>query len=160
MVTIEKIFTPDIQKQADAILVNYETKRASILEILRLLQEQYGYISLEIEEAVAKYLELPVIDVHEVVTFYTLFYRQPKAKTRFNVCRTLSCALLGGTDIIKYLEQKLGIKAGEKTPDGKFSLQAVECLGACEIAPMMQLNDNEYIGCLTKQKIDELIKKA
>jgi NADH-quinone oxidoreductase E subunit len=153
------IFTTAIKAKADAILANYETKRASILEVMRLLQEEYGSINLEIEKAVAEYLEIPAIDVHEVVTFYTIFYREPKAQTRFNICRTLSCALLGGEEIVKYCEQKLGIKAGEKTPDGKFSIQTVECLGACEIAPMLQLNDEEYIGPLTKEKIDELINR-
>ncbi len=144
--------------KADALVAKYETKRASILEVLRLLQEHYGHITLEMEEAVAQYLELPAINVREVMTFYSLFYSEPKAKTRFHVCRTLTCALLGGEEMVKHLQEKLGIKAGQKTADGKFSIETVECLGACEIAPMMQLNDKEYIGPLTKEKIDALIK--
>ena len=155
---MNQIFTPEIKTKADAILTRYETKRASILEILRLLQETYGHISLETEEAVAAYLEIPVIDVREVVTFYTLFYQKPKAKTRFNVCRTLPCMLAGGDEIIKYFEEKLGIAPGQMTPDGGFSLETVECLGACEIAPMLQFNDEEFVGYLTKEKVDEMIK--
>ncbi len=155
---MNSIFTSEIKVKADAIVAKYETKRASILEVLRFLQEHYGHISLEIEEAVAQHLEIPAIDVREVITFYSLFYSEPKAKTRFHVCQTLTCALLGGEEIVKHLEQKLGIKEGQKTADGKFSLSTVECLGACEIAPMMQLNDKEYIGPLTKEKIDALIK--
>ena len=155
-----QIFTPEIKKKADAILARYETKRASILEILRLLQEEYGHISLKAEETVAEYLEIPAIDVREVMTFYSLFYDKPKAKTRFHICRTLSCSLRGAEEMIRHLESKLGIKAGETTPDGKFSLHKVECLGACEIAPMLQLNDSEYIGPLTKEKVEELIKKT
>ncbi len=155
---MDKIFTPEIKTKADTILSRYETKRASILEILRLLQESYGYISLEIEQAVAAYLEIPVIDVREVVTFYTLFYQKPKAKTRFNVCRTLPCMLAGGDQIIQYFEEKLGLKPGQMTADGEFGLQTVECLGACEIAPMLQFNDEEFVGYLSKEKIDEMIK--
>jgi len=157
---MDTIFTPAIKEKADAILKNYETKRAAILEILRLLQEQYGYISLEMEQATAEYLEISEMNVHEVVTFYSLFYRKPKAKTRFQVCRTLSCSLLGAPELVKHLETKLGIKCGEKTEDEKFSVEVVECLGACELAPMMQLNDEDYVGHLTKEKLDELIKKS
>ena len=155
---MNKIFTPEIKAKADVILARYETKRASILEILRLLQDSYGYVSLEMEEAVGAYLEIPVIDVREVVTFYTLFYQKPKAKTRFNVCRTLPCMLAGGDEIIKYFEEKLGLKPGQMTADGEFSLATVECLGACEIAPMLQFNDEEFVGDLTKEKAAEMIK--
>ena len=152
------IFTSEIKLKADTILARYETKRASILEILRLLQETYGHISLEMEESVAAYLEIPAIDVREVVTFYTLFYQNPKAKTRFNVCRTLPCMLAGGDEILKHFEEKLGIKAGQKWSADHFSLQTVECLGACEMAPMLQFNDEEFVGFLTKEKVDEMIK--
>ena len=152
------IFTSEIKQKADVILARYETRRASILEILRLLQESYGHVSLEMEEAVAAYLEIPVIDVREVVTFYTLFYQKPKAKTRFNVCRTLPCMLAGGEEILKYFEEKLGLKPGQMTPDAEFSLATVECLGACEIAPMLQFNDEEFVGFLTKEKVDAMIK--
>jgi len=154
---MKKVFTPEFQNKSDAIVSKYETKRASILEVLRLVQEEYGYISLEAEEEVANYLEIPPIDVREVMTFYSLFYQKPKAQTRFNVCRTLSCSLTGGMEILKYLEEKLGIKAGETTADGKYSICTVECLGACEIAPMMQKNDEEYVGPLTQEKVDALI---
>ncbi len=153
------LFTGEVKKKADALLAKYETKRASLLEILHLVQEQQGYVSVAAEEAVANYLGIAPIDVHEVVTFYTLYYRAPKAKTRFNVCRTLSCALLGARDIVGHLEQKLGVKSGAKDPAGQCSIQEVECLGACELAPMLQLNDDEFVGHLTKEKIDELIKK-
>lgn len=157
---MSKIFTPEFKKKTDAILPNYETKRATLLEILRMVQEEYGFITLETEQEVAEYLGIAAIDVREVMTFYTLYYEKPRAKTRLNVCRTLSCSMLGADDMIQHLEKKLGIKAGQQSPDGKFSLAAVECLGACELAPMMQLNDDAFIGCLTKQKLDEVIKKA
>ncbi len=153
-----EIFTAEFKNQAEAIAARYETKRASILEILRLVQEHHGHITHEAEIAVASYLEIPAIDVREVMTFYSLFYDKPKAKTRFHVCRTLACSLAGGDEILKHLEKKLGIKPGQMTADGKFSVNTVECLGACEIAPMMQLNDTEYVGPLTKEKIEGLIR--
>lgn len=155
----DPLFTPELKRQADAIVAHYETRRASILEVLRLLQDHHGFINRETELAVAEYLGIAPIDVREVTTFYSLFYKAPRAATRFHVCRTLSCALLGGRAIVEHLEKRLGIKAGGKTPDGQFSLDTVECLGACEIAPMMMVNDEKYVGPLTGEKIDELLDK-
>ena len=115
-------------------------------------------ISPESEEKISQYLGIPVVHVHEVVSFYHLFHQKPKGKCHFSVCQTTSCALLGAEDIIEHLKERLAIKPGETTPDGKFSLSVVECLGACEIAPMMQFN-KEYKGLLNKKKVDELIDK-
>ena len=158
MNALGKILTGELRNKADAIVAKYETKRASILEILRLIMETHGYITLEAEEAVGEYLQIPIIDVHEVVSFYTLYYTKPKAKNRFNICRTLTCSMLGGIEILKYLEKKLGVKEGEMSSDGEVSIHTVECLGACEIAPMMQVNDCDYVGPLTQAKIDDLVQ--
>lgn len=155
-----KIFTKEVLAKIDPVVAKYETRRAPMLEVLHLLQEHYGHISLEMEEAVAEYLQVSPMDVREVVTFYTLYYTQAKAKVRFNVCRTLTCNLLGAEKIVKCFEKHLGIKSGGKTQDGKFEVKEVECLGACELAPMLQMNDDEYVGNLTEQKIEELIKKV
>ena len=124
--------------------------------MLHFVQEKEGLISPESEKAVAEYLGIPVVHVHEVVSFYHLFHQRRKGKCRFSVCQTTSCALLGAEEIIEHLKKRLGVKPGETTADGKFSLSVVECLGACEIAPMMQFN-KEYKGFLNKKKIDELI---
>lgn len=152
------IVTPELKSKTDAIVARYEVRRASLLEILRLIQDTYGHIWLEAEQEVAEYLEIPAVDVREVMTFYSLFYDKPKAQTRFQVCRTLTCSLLGGEEILRYLEERLGVKPGQITSDGKFSYHPVECLGACELAPMMQVSDGEYVGPLTKEKIEGLIK--
>lgn len=157
---MNSLFTAEFKAKADALVAKYETKRASLLEVLHLVQEHQGYVSVAAEEAVANYLGIAPIDVHEVVTFYTLYYRAPKAKTRFNVCRTLSCSLGGSREMVKHLEEKLGIKSGAKDPSGRCAIQEVECLGACELAPMLQLNDDEFVGHLTKEKLDELIQKT
>ena len=113
---------------------------------------------MEAEKEVADYLDIPVVHVHEVISFYHLFQQKPIGKCHFSVCQTTSCALLGGEEIIGHIKTRLGIKAGETSPDGKFSLSVVECLGACEIAPMMQCN-KDYLGPLNKKKVDEIIQK-
>jgi NADH-quinone oxidoreductase E subunit len=128
------------------------------LPLLHYIQEKEGLITPETEENIAEYLGVPVVGVHEVVCFYHLFYQKRKGKCHFSVCQTTPCALRGAEDVIEHIEQRLNIKPGETTPDGKFSLSIVECLGACELAPVMQCN-KEYKGLLDKKKIDELIEK-
>lgn len=154
---MNKYMTPEVKVKADALVAKYEQSRAALLEILHLVMETYGHITLEAEEEVAQYMGIPAIQVREVISFYTLYYTKPRAQMRLNVCRTLACTLQGGDELIRYCENKLGIKSGHTTPDGKFGFQAVECLGACEIAPMMQVNDHHFIGNLTKEKIDAVI---
>ncbi len=154
-----EIISSELKKKAEKILSNYPQKRAALLPILRLIQETHGFISESAEQEVAQFLEIPIVDVKEVMTFYTLFLSKPCAKHQLNVCRTLTCSLMGSEKIIHYLKERLGIKVGEKTPDNKFGLETVECLGACEIAPMMIVNQ-EYVGPLTVEKIDEILRKA
>ena len=150
------IFTPELKKRADQISANYPVQRAAALPVMRLIQETYGAISGEAELEIAEYFQIPPADVRELMTFYTLFYSKPKGKCHIQVCRTLSCNLLGAQKLIKYLEEKLKIKVGETTSDGQFSLDQVECLGACEIAPMAQVN-KDYLGPLTKEKLDQIL---
>lgn len=157
--TENQIFTADFRKKAEKILANYPEKRAALLPILRLIQETHGFITEAAEQETAVFLGIPVVDVKEVMTFYTLFYSKPCAKTQLNVCRTLTCSLMGYDKIIHYLKERLGIDVGRQTPDGRFGLETVECLGACEMAPMMMVN-KEYVGPLTIEKIDEILRKV
>ncbi len=150
------IFTAEFRQQIDKIISRYEDKKAALLPVLHAVQDSEGFISTQSETAVAEILGIPPVHVHEVVSFYHLFDDKKKGKCHFSVCQTTSCALLGAEKMIAHLENRLGIKPGEKTPDGKFSLSTVECLGACEIAPMMQVN-KEYQGFLNTEKIDQLI---
>ena len=152
------VFTPEFKSNADKICTNYPVRRAAALPIMRLVQEEYGAISSDAELEIADYLQIPAADVKELMTFYTLFYSKPKGKCHFQICRTLSCNLLGARELINYLEEKLGIKAGNTTEDGQFSLDEVECLGACELAPMAQIS-KEYVGPLTKDKLAEILSK-
>jgi NADH-quinone oxidoreductase E subunit len=128
------------------------------LPLLELVQEKEGLITPEAEKDISEYLDIPVVHVHEVVSFYHLLHQKPKGKCHFAVCQTTACALRGAEEVIRYIEERLNIKPGETTPDGKFSLSVVECLGACEQAPVMQHNKG-YEGFLDKKKIDGLIDK-
>jgi NADH-quinone oxidoreductase E subunit len=153
------MFTPTFIEELNKITNKYEKKQAAMLPVLHAVQEREGLITPESEKAVAEYLGVPVARVHEVVRFYHLFHQEKKGKCHFSVCQTTACALLGAEDIIEHLKTRLGIEPGETTKDGKFSLSVVECLGACEIAPMMQCN-KEYKGLLNKKKVDELIDQV
>ncbi len=152
------VITPEIRKIVDQICSNYPVKRAAALPVMRLVQERYGAISAEAELEIAEYFNLPPADVRELMTFYTLFYSKPKGKCHIQICRTLSCALRGSEELIHYLETKLGIQVGQTTADNQFSLDHVECLGACEIAPMAQIN-KEFVGPLTKEKLTQVLKQ-
>jgi len=134
----------------------YPDKRGALLPVLHLAQDVFGYISLEIEEYAAGLFDLPPSHVHEVVTFYTMFFQQPKGRHVVSVCHNLTCHLLGAKTIIEHLKQRLGVDVGETTPDGRVTLLTVECLCACEQAPMMQVDDR-YEGLLTPGKVDQIL---
>ncbi len=135
----------------------YPDKRGALLPVLRLAQETFGYISLEVEEYVAHLFDLSPAHVHEVVTFYTLFFQEPTGRHVVSVCHNLSCHLMGAKTIIEHLERRLGVEVGGTTADGRVTLLSVECLCACEVAPMMQVDDR-YEGNLTVEKVDRLLE--
>ena len=135
----------------------YPHRRGALLPVLHLAQDTFGHISLEVEEYVATLFDLSPAHVHEVVTFYTLFFREPKGRHVVSVCQNLSCHLMGAKTIIDHLKQRLGIEVGETTADGRVTLLAVECLCACEQAPMMQVDDR-YEGALTPDRVDRILE--
>jgi NADH-quinone oxidoreductase subunit E len=135
----------------------YPDKRGALLPVLRLAQDVFGHVSLEVEEYVAGLFEMSPAHVHEVVTFYTLFFQQPHGRHVVSVCHNLSCHLLGAMAIVEHLTRKLGVEVGETTADGRVTLLTVECLCACEQAPMMQVDDR-YEGLLTPEKVDRIIE--
>lgn len=152
-------FSPEKKKEVDWTISRYPNKQAAMLPVLHIAQYQFGYISHEVMELVARTLELPVSRVQDVVTFYTMYNKQPVGKHHIQVCHTLACGINGAAQVVKYLEEKCGVKCGEGiSKDGKFSIVKAECLGSCGTAPMMQVNDDYYEG-LTKSKIDELVNK-
>ena len=135
----------------------YPDKRGALLPVLHLAQEVFGHVSLEVEEYVAGLFELSPAHVHEVVTFYTLFFQRPPGRHVVSVCHNLTCHLLGSKSIVEHLTRRLGIEVGETTADGRVTLLTVECLCACEQAPMMQV-DERYEGLLTPEKVDRIIE--
>jgi NADH-quinone oxidoreductase subunit E len=137
----------------DSLVRQYPVKRSALIPILLTTQEELGYLPLDAIRSIAKYLELPEIDVHEVVTFYSMLRTSPVGKYHVQVCTNISCLLLGGEEIFDYISKKLGIKDSEITPDGLISLTEVECIGACCNAPAMQIN-YRYHEDLTFEKVD------
>ncbi len=134
----------------------YPDRQAALLPVLRMAQDTFGYVSPEVEVYVAGLFELSPAHVHEVVTFYTLFFQQPVGRHVISVCHNLSCSLRGAEEVVAHLQERLGIEAGETTPDGRVTLLRVECLCACEAAPMMQV-DEEYVGPLDREGIDRVL---
>jgi NADH-quinone oxidoreductase E subunit len=144
-------------KQIDAIKAKYPTVQASCMAVLWYAQDKFGHVNDDVQHLVATTLDLPASHIHGVATFYTQYYKQEMGKYVLDVCTCFSCQVCGGYDMLHYIEDKLGIKAGETTPDGKFSVQSVECLGACGYAPMLQITNDVYVNHLTKEKVDTLI---
>jgi NADH-quinone oxidoreductase subunit E len=135
----------------------YPDRRGALLPVLHMAQETFGYVSLQTDEYVAGLFDLSPAHVHEVVTFYTLYFQQPKGRHVVAVCHNLSCTLAGSKDILAHVERRLGIEAGETSPDGRVTLQSVECLCACEAAPMAQVDDRYELN-LTPDKIDRILE--
>ncbi len=134
-------FPPEIQEKIEKIVAQYERKQAAILPLLNLAQEHFGYVTPDAEKYVSEYLEIPLVHVREVVSFYTLLRTTRPGKCRIAVCTTTSCVLRGADKMLEYAQTKLGIKPGETTPDGRFTLESVECLGACEFGPVAHINN-------------------
>ncbi len=138
------------------LMARYPKKEAALIPVLRLVQDEAGCISHDEEEFVARTLGLKKMRVREVVTFYTMLTRQPLGKYHIQVCTNLSCSLLGSGTLLEHLKKKLGIGVGETSPDGKFTLTTVECLGACDQAPCMMVNI-DYHGNLDPAGIDRIL---
>jgi NADH-quinone oxidoreductase subunit E len=133
-------------------------QRSAVIAALHAVQhENHGYLTPELMNAVAAYLDLPAIQVYEVAAFYSMFETKPVGRHSISVCTNISCMLRGADEIVAHVERKLGVKTGESTPDGKFYLkQEEECLAACCGAPMMMV-DHHYFENLTPAKVDEVL---
>jgi NADH-quinone oxidoreductase subunit E len=135
-------------------------QKSALLPVLHMAQDTFGgWLSTETMDYVASLLQIEPIEVYEVATFYSMYHLKPVGKYVFEVCQTGPCMLRGCDDIIQYITQTLGIRAGETTADGLFTLKTVECLGACGYAPMMQLG-KYYREHLTKEKVDAIIAEC
>jgi len=151
-------FSETLTKKLNTIISKSETKRSALIPVLREIQNEYGYLSAQSMEEAADMLEITPSSVQNVATFYTMFFTEPAGKHVVWVCRTLSCALRGAEHVEHYMCDKLGIKTGETTPDGKITLMEAECLASCGTAPVM-LVDNTLEENLTQDSVDQVIKE-
>jgi len=153
------LLSQDVRKEIDHWVAKYpeDQKQSAVMAALRLVQENnQGHLTTELMDAVAEYLEMPRIAVYEVATFYSMYEHKPVGRHKICVCNSISCLLNGSEELISYLEKKLEVKPGEVTPDGKFSIKEVECLGACVGAPAMMI-DKQYYEKLTPETIDKIL---
>ena len=134
----------------------YPDPRSALLTALHVAQQEHGWLSPEVMCDVAEVMDLPPTEVASVASFYTMFNRQPVGENLIQVCTNISCSLLGAEHIVEYIKNKLGIDVGQTTPDNKFTLVTVECLGSCGTAPMMQVDDH-YHEDLTVEKVDQIL---
>ena len=135
-------------------------QKSALLPVLHLAQQEFGgWLDVPVMDYVASLLQLEPIEVYEVATFYSMYNLKPVGRYLFEVCQTGPCMLNGSDDIVQYIHERLGIKPGETTADGLFTLKTVECLGACGYAPMMQLG-KYYREHLTREKIDAIIAEC
>lgn len=155
-------FSDDKLQEVQRIISFYPEgkQKSAVIPVLHLAQQEFGgWLSSATMDYVASLLKLEPIEVYEVATFYSMYNLKPVGKYLFEVCQTGPCMLNGSDEIIKYIYDKLGIKPGETSADGMFTLKTVECLGACGYAPMMQLGKN-YREHLTKEKVDAIINEC
>ena len=134
-----------------------DQKQSAVMACLTIVQREQGFVSADSEKAVAAYLGMAPIAVHEVTTFYNMYNQQPVGKFKLNVCTNLPCQLRNGNKALAHLEQKLGVTMGGTTADGLFTLQQSECLGACADAPVLLVNDVNMCSFMSNDKLDQLI---
>jgi NADH-quinone oxidoreductase subunit E len=134
----------------------YPDPKSALLPALEIAQREHGWLSKEVIQEVGQAMDLPPTEVASVASFYTMLYTQPVGEHVIQVCTNISCSLLGAEHIVDYISRKLDIGVGQTTPDGKFTLLTVECLGSCGTAPMMQV-DETYHENLTEEKIDRIL---
>jgi len=136
----------------------YPSKLSAILPAITIAYRQVGHLNAGVYREISRIIDVPYVEVAEAASFYTLFPKKPVGKYLIQVCHNISCALLGADSLISYLEEKLGIKKGETTADGMFTIITVECLGSCATAPMMQINQDYYEN-LTREKVDNILEE-
>ena len=151
-------FPESLLNKVNKIVSKHETKQSALIPVLREVQNERGYLSSDSMQEIAGILNLPPSNVQNVASFYTMFFREPVGKHVVWLCRTLACALKGAEQAEHYMCDKLGIKMGETTADGKITLMEAECLAACGTAPTL-LVDDDLMENMTKEKIDKLIEE-
>ena len=152
------MISDDVKASMRAICAGYPTAQSGMLRCLHLAQETEGYITLDGMRAVAEATGTRLDEVDSVITFYTMFHREPVGAHVIKVCTSISCYLRGCDDVLAHLEARLGVRRGETTPDGKYTLKTIECLAACGMAPALQVND-EFVENVTTASADTLLAR-
>jgi NADH-quinone oxidoreductase subunit E len=152
-------FSPQLEAKLEALIQHYPQarKRAALIPMLLFAQDEVGAITDELVSEIARRLEITPLQVDEVVTYYSMLRRQAGGKHRIQICTNVSCMLVGGMELLEHTEQKLGIRRGQTTADGQFSLDEVECMGACSWAPALQVN-YDFHHFVTPERLDALIE--
>ncbi len=145
-----------VREKIRAFFPRYPTKRAAVLPALHVAQDALGYVSLRAIREIAELLEVPAAAVLDVVSFYTHFWTHPRGRKTIVLCRSLTCELMGGREVLEALEQKLGIQEYQTTADGAYSLMTEECLAACEHAPCMLINEKLH-KCVRAEDVDRIL---
>jgi len=150
-------FTQENLIKAEKALLKYPFKKAAVMPVLYIAQEQNGWISGEVITAVAELLEMNPEEVLGVVTFYTMYHKNPAGKYHIQVCTNVSCMLRGGYELFEQVKKKLGLENGGVTPDSRFSLEEVECMGSCGTAPMIAVNEDYYEN-FSKEEFEKILE--
>ncbi len=150
--------TEEQKKELMAVLAEYKGQDGATIPVLHKAQEIYGYLPVEVQTMIAEGLDVPLAEIYGIVTFYTQFSLSPKGKYHIGVCLGTACYVKGSGDILERIKERLGIDVGECTPDGKFSIEATRCIGACGLAPVLTVNEEVY-GRLTVDDVDDILGK-
>ena len=154
------MLTTDSLRKIDREIAKYppEQKQSAVMSALIIAQDEKGWLSTELMDYIAAYLDMPPVAVYEVATFYSMYNLQKAGKYKLTVCTCLPCGLQGALDAADHLREKLGIDFNETTPDGRFTLKEGECMGACSMAPVLLVNNKKMHDYMSKEKLDQLIE--
>jgi len=142
----------------EEVFQKYQAIKDNLIQILNEVQEHYGYVPMNAQKAISEYLNVPMAEIYGVVTFYSRFTLKPKGKYNIAVCLGTACYVKGSEKVLERLKEKLGIDVGQTTPDGKFSIEATRCIGACGLAPVFTVNDEVY-GNATPELMDKVLEE-
>ncbi len=152
------VSTVEQEEKLQEVIAKYKGTEGALIPVLHEAQSIFGYLPIEVQQKISEGLDVPMAEIYGVVTFYAQFSIYPKGKYQIGVCLGTACYVKGSGDIIDRIKLKLGIEVGECTPDGKFSLDATRCIGACGLAPVLTVNDEVY-GRLTVDDVDDILAK-
>lgn len=150
--------TKEQEERLMAVIEKYKGQDGATIPVLHEAQEIYGYLPLEVQQMISEGLDVPLAEIYGIITFYTQFSLNPKGKYQIGVCLGTACYVKGSGDILEKVKSILGIDVGECTPDGRFSIDATRCIGACGLAPVLTVNDDVY-GRLVPDDVEGIIKK-